>query len=75
MLYQTRILVDAEVQELMQANVNRNMKIVYLIKTIRGKGKKGAQRLIECLEKEKKHLGHADLAEVLKEGITQYTHT
>ena len=71
MLYQTGILVDAELEKLTQENIERNLKIVHLVKIMRGKGKKGAQRLIECLEKEKKHLGHAELAEVLKEGITQ----
>lgn len=72
MLYQMGILVDAELEKL-TGNVERNLKIVHLVQIMRGKGKKGAQRLIECLEKEKKHLGHAELAEALKEGITQYT--
>lgn len=71
MLYQTGILTKAELDEVRQEN-SRNMKIVCFVTTMCGKGKKGTQRLIECLEKEKKHLGHEDLAEELKKGIAQY---
>ena len=71
MLYQTGILTNAELDKVGQEN-SRNMKIVRFVKTMCTKGKKGTQRLIECLEKEKKHIGHEDLAKELKKGIAQY---
>ena len=67
-LYEAGVLVNEEVEKLIEAVWNNKLKVVYLITIMRGKGKEGLQRLIDCLEKEPNHLGHAELAGILKEG-------
>ena len=67
-LYEAGVLVNEEVEKLIEAVWNNKLKVVYLITTMRGKGKEGLQRLIDCLENEPNHLGHAELAGILKEG-------
>ena len=51
---------------------NNKQKVVRLVNIVNTKGKGGLRRLIHCLEEEETHLGHAELAETLKEGNIAY---
>lgn len=66
-LYQCNVLDYNEVKSI-QREETRDRQIMSLIDTIQHKGKAGVKRLIECIERETDHLGHAELAEELKKG-------
>ena len=66
-LFQYNVLHYNEVKSIQQEGT-RDRQIMSLIDTIQRKGKAGVKRLIECIERECDHLGHAKLAEELKKG-------
>ena len=52
----------------MDRSWNNKQKVVHLVNIVETKGKRGLRGLIRCLEVEETHIGHAELAETLKEG-------
>ena len=66
-LYQGNVLSDDEIMKI-QSEPSRKGKVLCLVQTIEKKGKAGIQGLVQCLELENEHLGHADIAEELRKG-------
>lgn len=46
-----------------------HLEISYIIRKVDQRGSKGIQQFISCLEAENEHLGHKDLADILKHNV------
>lgn len=67
MLFQERVLKYDVIKEI-QNEPTRERGIMCLLDAIQRNGEKGIKQLIISIEKEKKHMGHEELASILKEG-------
>ena len=66
-LYQESVLNDEEIEGL-HSKPSHGCKVMVLVQAIEKKGKTGIRGLVYCLENEKDHVGHEELAEELKKG-------
>lgn len=61
------ILLDEELEKLFDdPRQSRSMQILRLLTVLNKKGRKGVMTVIESLEEERNHIGHEELAEILR---------
>ena len=65
-LQRERLVTPAECEVLMSDYKTKTEKNQYLLSILPSKGEKAFQRFVKCLDEDKDHSGHADLAALFK---------
>jgi len=71
LLRKLELLTVEDWDEISQKQLTRQQKIDYLVQLLPRKGEHAYEKFINCLESEKEHSAHMELAEKIKETAAQ----